>query len=59
MSGYADMLLAITDGTFIEWLYSNDEYTDKRHELYVRWRKLCTEYQKLEFDILLLTKQKG
>jgi hypothetical protein len=59
MSGYADMHLAITDGTFIDWMYKNDAYTEKRHNLYVRWLKLCTEYQGLEFDILLSSTTKG
>jgi hypothetical protein len=58
MSDYSDMHLAITDGTFIDWLQKNDLYTEERYTLYMRWKTLCVEYQKLEFGILLLKTSK-
>jgi hypothetical protein len=44
---------AITDGTFVEFLRSIDEYSLERHALYKQWLDLCKEYTKAEFRVLL------
>jgi hypothetical protein len=52
MSDFAAMHLAISDGTFIDWLQANGEYTDSRRQLYKKWKKLYKEFKTIEFELL-------
>ena len=52
MSDFAAIHLAISDGTFIEWLRVNGEYSESRHQAYTHWKKLHTEFKTIEFDLL-------
>jgi hypothetical protein len=47
------MNLAITDGTFVDWMKASGTYTSLREQLYDRWQLLHAKYKKLEFKVLL------
>jgi hypothetical protein len=54
-SEYAEMHLALTDGTYIDWLKQRNEFTAEREVEYNRWCALCTKYKEFEFKVLLTT----
>jgi len=48
----AEMCRMFTDGTFVDWMKTNGEYTPEREVMYTEWVRLQMVYRTAEFKVL-------